>query len=99
LTQLFTTTAHGAFSQTRRLRHGLNPTIPQFQRFAGRPKTTSPFVQFRPQAVEFPPQAIDNGTLNHDFIMMTQGNKNGQLFIYASLECSKIGLKALEIHA
>jgi hypothetical protein len=57
--------------------------MPQFQRFAGRPATTSSFVQLRLDAVELPPEAIDNSNLNHAFIM-TQTKKNGQLFIYGN---------------
>jgi hypothetical protein len=81
VTQFLTPTANRPLPQARGLGHHLDPAVPQFERFAGRPAAASALIQLRLKAGELSSQDFYNVTVYH-VIKVVQAHKIGQLFIY-----------------
>jgi hypothetical protein len=65
VTQFLTPTANRPLSQARGLGHHLDPTVPQFERFAGCPATASALIQFRRKAGKLSSQDFDHARVYH----------------------------------
>jgi hypothetical protein len=84
VTQFLTPTANRPLPQARGLGHHLDPAVPQFERFAGRPAAASALIQLRRKADELSSQDFYNARVYH--VMNVVGiHKSGQLFIYDDL--------------
>src|SRR4030095_593981 len=67
--------------QASGLGYHLDPAVPQFERFAGCPATTSALIQLRRKAGELSSQDFYNARVYH-VINVVRKHKRGQLFIY-----------------
>ncbi len=65
VTQFLTPTANRPLSQARGLGHHLDPAVPQFERFAGRPAAASALLQLRRKAGELSSQDFYNARVYH----------------------------------
>ena len=65
VTQCLTPTAHRPLPQARGLGHHLDPAVPQFERFAGRPAAASALIQLRRKAGELSSQDFYNARVYH----------------------------------
>ena len=65
VTQFLTPTANRPLPQARGLGHHLDPAVPQFERFAGRPAAASALIQLRLKAGEFSSQDFYNAHVYH----------------------------------
>src|SRR6266446_5574967 len=72
--------------EARGLGHGLDPTVPQLESFAGGPAATPALIQLRRKAGELSSQHFYNVVIYH-VIKVVQAHKIGQLFIYDDLGC------------
>src|SRR5205807_6661830 len=81
VTQLVTPAADRPFPQARGLGHRLQPAVPQFEGFAGRPAAPSSLIEIRLKAGELSSEDFDNASVYH-VINVVQIDEIGQLFIY-----------------
>ena len=65
VTQFLTPTANRPLPQARGLGHHLDPAVPQFERFAGRPAAASALIQLRRKAGELSSQDFYNARVYH----------------------------------
>ena len=65
VTQFLTPTANRPLPQVRGLGHRLDPAVPQFERFAGRPAAASALMQLRRKAGELSSQDFYNARVYH----------------------------------
>src|SRR5712691_7002657 len=84
VTQLVTPAADRPFPQARGLGHRLQPAVPQFEGFAGRPAAPSSLIEIRLKAGELSSEDFDNASVYH-VINVVQIDEIGQLFIYDDL--------------
>src|SRR3989442_2465354 len=81
VTQLVTPAADRPFPQARGLGHRLQPAVPQFEGFAGRPAAPSSLIEIRLKAGELSSEDFDNARVYH-VINVVQIDEIGQLFIF-----------------
>ena len=65
VTQFLTPTANRPLPQATGLGYHLDPAVPQFERFAGCPATTSALIQLRRKAGELSSQDFYNARVYH----------------------------------
>jgi hypothetical protein len=63
--QFLTPTANRPLPQARSLGHHLDPAVPQFERFAGRPAAASALIQLRRKAGELSSQDFYDARVYH----------------------------------
>jgi hypothetical protein len=85
VTQLVTPAADRPFPQARGLGHRLQPAVPQFEGFAGRPAAPSSLIEIRLKAGELSSEDFDNASVYH-VINVVQIDEIGQLFIYDDID-------------
>jgi hypothetical protein len=81
VTQFVTPTANRPLPQARGFGHRLDPAVPQFERFTGRPTAASALIEFRLKTGKFSSQEFYNTRVYH-VMNVVQMHKIGQLFIY-----------------
>ena len=90
VTQLVTPAADRPFPQACGLGHRLQPAVPQFEGFAGRPAAPPSLIEIRLKTDELSSEDFYNARVYH-VITVVQIDKTGQLFIYDDYARKKSG--------